>query len=217
MAEDSQITYEKLYDLLRQEQTEASLQKLPNSFFTDLLQYLRTKQRRLEKAKETDNVFGSSQYDEIRLQLKNISKLITDLYERREKKIVQLALNKSRTKSRNIDTSNLLVEENSLLLSLTNLLDEYREQIPHQLLALRMPFEDKPEALNVKQYKEVEQKEDEYPTVEPSKEYVVLDDIPEFLGPDMKMYGPYGKDEKVEIPDQVASVLKAQQKIKANH
>jgi hypothetical protein len=43
--------------------------------------------------------------------------------------------------------------------------------------------------------------------------YVVLSDIPEFIGPDMETYGPFAKDDLTKLSDDVAKLLLEQQKI----
>jgi DNA replication initiation complex subunit (GINS family) len=92
------INYEGLFDCLRQERTNIQLQQLPESFYSDVIDYLRQKEEQP----------GSGD------QLKNAQKIIENIYERREKKILSLAISKSRTQSQLLDTSALLPEEKIL-------------------------------------------------------------------------------------------------------
>ena len=108
------ITYETLFDILRAEKEKNELQKLDPSFFQHVVDYLKEKLSILEGREGQSELFSAEERRKTRIQLENIQKILKELYERREKKIVNLALDKSKTKSSLIDTSALLKEEYSL-------------------------------------------------------------------------------------------------------
>ena len=89
------ITYETLFEILRREKDKEELQKLSDSFFSDVIAYLEDKNKALKDV-TLQSFADKKKFDE---ELENIKKILKDLYERREKKIVNLALNISRTKS----------------------------------------------------------------------------------------------------------------------
>ena len=124
------ITYETLFEILRREKDKEELQKLSDSFFNDVIIYLEDKKKALSDV--TLQSFGDKK--KLEEEFGNIKKILKDLYERREKKIVNLALNISRTKSNLIDTSGLLKEEKELFDSLMKALDNGRECIVNKLL-----------------------------------------------------------------------------------
>src|SRR3989338_5020623 len=125
MSQEVVITYETLFELLQREKERMDLQKLDPSFFNDVIGYIKDKKKILE-AKDS-SVFAIDEKRKTERQLENIYKILKELYERREKKIISLALDRSRTKSNLIDTSSLLKEEKVIFDALSNLFDSYRE------------------------------------------------------------------------------------------
>ncbi|MFT4311767.1 MAG: hypothetical protein ACMXYF_00895 [Candidatus Woesearchaeota archaeon] len=201
------ITYEKLFDYVRTEATDASLQKLPESFFADIIFYLQSKKVALDKAKQTDSLFGSSQYDDVVLQLKNAKKLIEELYDRREKKIIHLALSKSRTRSNVIDTSNLLDQERSFFQQLVDICTQQRATIIENIFELRHPSGQTIDELEKEQTSEQSKGKESGNSPNESTMYVCLEDIPELVGPDMETYGPFSQNQQIELPKDLASIL----------
>src|SRR3989338_6952450 len=114
------ITYETLFELLKRERERTDLQKLEPTFFSDTISYIKDKKKIIE-AKE-ESVFAPEEKKKTERQLDNIYKILKELYERREKKIMSLALDKSRTNSNLIDTTALLKEEKVFFEALTGLL-----------------------------------------------------------------------------------------------
>jgi DNA replication initiation complex subunit (GINS family) len=101
---DVKITYETLFDLLRRERGRDEIQELDPGFYDDVLTYLTDKKAILDGISDPE----SSEAEKTRIQLQNIKKIVKELYERREKKILLLAINKIRTGSNVIDTSFLM-------------------------------------------------------------------------------------------------------------
>lgn len=133
------ITYETLYEILRAEKTKDELQELDPNFYANVLSYLKDKTKILQDAAMNDNIFATDETETTRLQISNIKKIIKEIYDRREKKILDIAINKSRTNSDIIDTSNLLAQEQKFFKTITGLLDLFRHGILHQLLMLKEP------------------------------------------------------------------------------
>ena len=104
-APSEQLTFERLFDLLRIEKGQQSLQRLPENYFVDLITYLSAKAEQARHAPKSD--LGS--LDIAVQQLRNARKMINEIYDRREKKIISLALTKSRTESHIVDSSHLLL------------------------------------------------------------------------------------------------------------
>ena len=109
--DDVSITYEKLYGLLRKEKDSHEIQELDKTFFSDVVGYLKEKTSFMDEAAGKTDLFSAAERENTAIQLKNIRRLVKELYDRRESKIIALAMNKSRTGSDIIDTSALLVEE----------------------------------------------------------------------------------------------------------
>jgi len=147
MAEDTTVTaqkevaltYEKLYELLRREKNREELQQLDPLFFSQLVSYLAEKDRSYGEAGTKNDMFSISERDRLHSELQNIRRLVKDLYERREKKVLEMALNRSRTNANIVDTSNLLSAERALFDQLVSTLDLFRHGIYGNVISLREP------------------------------------------------------------------------------
>jgi DNA replication initiation complex subunit (GINS family) len=168
MTEDSMaITYETLYEILRSEKNKEELCELDEVFYANVLGYLKEKTRILDEASSKSDIFALGEKDNTQIHLENIRKIIREIYERREKKIINMALNKSRTNSDIIDTSNLLNPEKKFFATLTGLFDKFRMGILAQIISLQepdldiecsieLPDEPEPEFAPKEEVKEVE-------------------------------------------------------------
>ena len=133
------ITYETLFDLLRREKSRDELQKLDPEFYKDVLMYLQEKQAILQDTSTQAELFASSEKEKIRIQFQNIKKILREFYERREKKILHLALTQSRTNSNLTDMGALMEMEKSFFHELTSLINLYKENTLNSLLTLTLP------------------------------------------------------------------------------
>jgi DNA replication initiation complex subunit (GINS family) len=204
MTGESHFTYEKLFNLLRSEKSDLKLQKLPDSYYIDIVSYLVLKQKNLEAAK-SDDLFSQEQVN-AEHQLRNAQKIVQEIYDRREKKIMTLALNKSRTSSNIIDTSNLLREEQLLLRDMIDIMMQNRKSVIQTVLNGKSP-ELLPPAEDDDADIEMTPKAADAPEMDDGIDYVVKEDVPEFMGPDMNQYGPYEADSLIRVPEKIAQVL----------
>ncbi|HSU73252.1 MAG TPA: hypothetical protein VLJ21_05385 [Candidatus Binatia bacterium] len=133
------LTYEKLYELLRREKNREELQALDVQFYTQLVVYLGEKDRTYSDTGTKNDLFSISERDRLHSELQNIRRLVKDLYERREKKVLDMALNRSRTNANIVDTTNLLPAERALFDQLVSTLDLFRHGIYGNVIALREP------------------------------------------------------------------------------
>src|SRR3989344_3546010 len=115
MAEQSiTITLETLFDLLRREKSREELQPLDARFYQDLVRYINEKRVLMTTQQKSLDLFSELEREKATIQFNNIKKLIRELYEKRERKIISMALNKSKTNTDLIDTSSMLDEERIL-------------------------------------------------------------------------------------------------------
>ena len=126
------LTYETLFDMVVREKGRDELQGLNANFFSELVRYLIEKRSMLV-------VLGPEEKEKTARQLQNINRLIKELYERREKKIVNLALARSRAGVDIIDTSALLAEEKALFEGLVSQLDTFRNGVLNNLFVAKVP------------------------------------------------------------------------------
>lgn len=189
------ITYENLYEILRREKYRTELQKIDETFYHDVVKYLQEKTAILDSQAKKDSIFASTELEKTQTQLKNVLKILKELYEKRENKIIQFALFCSRSKNAQ-DTSTMLPEEFALYANIKETLDNSREGILTNLLQNKMPSIEQEYPKDLKG----EEKTD-------SLFIQLLKDIPEFVGPDLSVYGPFKAGDKQHIPKIIAQML----------
>jgi DNA replication factor GINS len=162
------ITFELIRRIQREEQRVPKLTKLPENFYQNVSSYLQQK-RKLEEKEERKTA----------LEVKNIERLIEDVFNRRERKILNQALISART---NIPPENLIEEEKVFFNVLVNCIKERRTNILNTVLQAL----EKEELASLIIFKE---------------------DVPEFVGSDLKSYGPFKKGDIAKLPEENMRVL----------
>ncbi len=130
MGEEVTITYETLYELYRREKDRAELQELPTSFFADVAGYLSEKEAAVHPAR--GSIFDN-ETQRARIQVENIKKILMALYDRRETKIINMAMVKARTQGI-INLQPLLDQEKDLYNSVVGILNMYRGGVLQSLM-----------------------------------------------------------------------------------
>jgi len=218
------ITLETLYDMLRNEKKKEDLQKLDQAFFFDVVGYLREKQALLEMKKDGENIFAAGEKEKLEYELRSIRRILKELYEKREKKILEIAMNKSRTGSDIIDTTSMLREEKEFYNQILQSLDHFRRGVLLNLFRGELPsvngvvqrvglsFEQRKEQIKAELQQQSEQ-EEEPDEQKPLVQKQVMTKIcfthatPSFVWKDMKVYGPFDVGEETEIFPEVADLL----------
>ena len=134
------ITLERLYDINRNEKKSADLQVLDQNYLSDVQLYMQQKLAELQERKGSDNMFAMSGMDKMERELRSIQRTIREIYERREK-IIDMALNRSRTQSDIIDTSGMLQKETEFYQSVLGSLDQYRNEILRPIFTSESTFD----------------------------------------------------------------------------
>ncbi|MBS3172283.1 DNA replication complex GINS family protein [Candidatus Woesearchaeota archaeon] len=205
MSENIVITYETLYDILRREKARPELQDLPNNFLEDLISYIKKKKEILESQESKKSIFTSIEVQKTRKQIENIEKIIKELYERRESKIIQLAIISSRTNIGTEEKRVMLPEEQELYEEIAGKLNFFRENILYELTLGNLP------KVELKHYKPKDLKITEKPN-KSTKSLKLLCDIPRFIGTDLETYGPFKDQETIEISPDIAELLVKQKR-----
>lgn len=128
-----------MYDILRNEKKREDLQKLEETFFIDVVSYLQEKNILLQTKKNDSDIFATGERDKLDYELRSIKRILKEIYEKRERKIIDIALNKSKTGSDIIDTSAMLREEKLFYEEILRSLDTYRSGIIHRLFRAEIP------------------------------------------------------------------------------
>ena len=207
---DIVITFETLFELLRNEKNKAELQELPSTFFFDVVNYLAEKQKIIEQDDGKNDVFASAERDKNLVQVENTKRILKELYERRETKIINMALSKSRTASSLTDLSHLLREEKELFNLLTGNLDKFRNGVLINIVSGKNPLlvseivgEKTCESELSGETTEKKEPEQEKET----KLLRFLKPVPKFVGKELETYGPFDIEDVASLPIEIANVL----------
>ncbi|MEM7821262.1 MAG: hypothetical protein QXX38_00365 [Candidatus Aenigmatarchaeota archaeon] len=161
------ITFEFIRKVQIEEQSSSKLTKLPEDFYKRVSSYIQQKKKITETMEDR----------KIALEIKSVERLVEDIFNRRERKILNSALIAART---NIPPENLTEEERKFFESLVNLIKERRNKCLTSILSLEE------ETIGLVVFKE---------------------DFPEFIGIDEKTYGPFKKGDIVKLPEENVKVL----------
>lgn len=182
------ITYENLYEILRREKYEKELQKIDESFFKSIISYIKEKEELLKKTTPF-----ASEIEKTRKQIENTRKIIKEIYEKRENKIIQLALFCSRLNEK--QSPSLLKEERPFYESLVDIFNQSRKNILFNVLSSNLPVieYEKPKELKIVQ--------------ETTRLIRFLHAIPKFVGTDLNIYGPFEAEDIASLPKEIADLL----------
>jgi len=134
------ITYEKLFELLRLEKQREDLQRMDPDFYAHTLAYINQKKEVFDQSVDSSNIFVASDRERNRLLLENIKRILKELYDRREKKVIDIAINESRTGAKLINTQTMLITEKELYDSLVTQLTLKRKDVLWRLLNGMIPI-----------------------------------------------------------------------------
>lgn len=177
MAEIS-ISYETLFDILRNEKNKAELQQLPMNFYKLVSEYV-----------------SSVQGDK-----KNLIKIIAEIYERRERKIINCALVAAQTNTR----PSLLPEEGQLFEQLTETIIRFRKENISKLLNPASA-----ESVNTPETSKTSESEETEESADKGENILVrfIRPVPQFVGKSLEVYGPFESEDMANLPAEIARVL----------
>lgn len=219
------ITYETLFELYRREKIRDELQKLDPGFFERALVYL--KELKKTTVEVTDDAIERN-----RSLALNIKKLLRDIYSRRERKIINMALIKVVTPQSIIDTATLLEHEKLLFESLCDVLKLKRLQVLSQMennehlllglgsgagsighgvnglgsmppLSIPAPVSPPPSTFSPPPLAVHPSENEELAKIR----LQFREDQPKFIGPNLEIYGPYMSGDTAELPKIIADII----------
>jgi len=189
------FTYEDLYELLRAEKYSTDLQSLNSEQLGKIKQYLDAKRTILLKDKGSD--FDRAKRDKLRTELENARRAMKDLYEKREKKIINRAMFTARMAFKMRDTTNMLPSEQELYDRLVDVLKFGWASFFKELNRAGVNSTEEPKLLK-----------------EPSKRLLKFNEaIPELMDSELKKYGPFEANQVASLPDELAELLIQQKKV----
>ena len=176
------ITYSDLYEYLRKERYSEQLQPLPKKFISSVAEYIIEKKKMTE---QNEDIF-SDEIMKTKKQLENATSIFKELMLLRKKKLLGLVFVASETGISKRDFENMLDFEKEMF-------DNFMTSMEHAEKTLGSEFSNGNENEN--------EKHDEMKLV------LFLDNIEEFVGPEGRTFGPFKKDDIVNLPKQIADIL----------
>ncbi len=193
---DLAISYDLLFDILRYEKSREDLQALDKDFYKKVVEYL----------KQKDSIILSvntptAERELTRIQVNNIKKILQEIYDRRERKIINLALYRIKTGSDMMNVSVLLEEEKIMFDNLVLLFSKYKTSILDNILNHRTPF-----AENIDLNRSESPKKR---IIDPDQIVSIrfIRPVPKFLGPELETYGPFEEQDIASMPYKIANIL----------
>ncbi len=147
--EDSAITFETFRKFQRKEKKNEKLQELPEDFFQTCVKWINRKQDEFENERDSTLLH----------ELENVKNIVSDIFERRRKKILILALHSVRSKR---VSENLLPEEKEFFEKTVENLRDLEENLLEKVLKGKKPGSGEAE----KEEEETDMKEEEETTEE---------------------------------------------------
>jgi DNA replication initiation complex subunit (GINS family) len=186
------ITYETIRSAHRAEKDE-ELQKLPEGFFESVRNWFKHK----ESMKDTTSL----------LEVENAKKLLEDIINRRQKKVVLAAL---RTVRGDLPPSNLNDEERKFFDKIVNILKGFRNNMKEKFRSFDDIVEEKIE--DAKKSVEVlkpQEKVEPQKLIKPDGKLMVkiLSNLPRFVGSNLESYGPLKAGDVITLPEKIGNIL----------
>ncbi len=163
---DETITFELIRRVQREEQRSPKLSRIPENFYAAVLAYIQQKKQAVKE--ERKGV----------LEVKSVERLVEDIFDRRERKVVNAAVNAART---NIQPENMVDEEKDFFDLVAGSIRQRREANLRKMFAAEKGEE--------------------------AELIVFKDEVPEFVGSDMRNYGPFKKGDIAKLPDENTKIL----------
>ncbi|RLG13448.1 MAG: hypothetical protein DRN71_04770 [Candidatus Nanohalarchaeota archaeon] len=168
------ITFKYLRDIQKKERSSSGLCKLDDNFYGAVQEYVLRKKRIKDRGKDLS--FREKK------EIENIGPVVKSIYDTRETKIVNGAVKAART---GMKMENILLSEKRLFEDVRKKLVDGREVLESVLC---------PGNGGVAEVKGDEDVPDGFSKIR------IVEDIPEFVGEDLKMYGPWKAEEIVLCP-----------------
>jgi len=196
---DISITYDLLFDVLKIEKSREELQKLDEKFYKNVVEYINIKELIISNSNTSIR-----ERELTRIQLGNVKKLLMELYDRREKKILNLAIYKIKTSAGMINTDALLEEEKYFFDAIYSQLSMYRSAIITNVVEGKSPVPIINSSSTSDSSGEKSRLNNKADDVEDESEGVIsvrfIRPVPKFLGPELETYGPFEEDDIASLP-----------------
>jgi len=187
-----------VFSILKREKESKKIQKLPETFYSDIAKFISRRKELIEKiGEETEEV------KRLKYELENVLTSVEELYDKREKKIILGALLSAKEKIEMLDKELLTMEERILFDILYRILKGFREKVIEKVIS-----GEEPDLSGISKEIEMIVKSLKVFTERNVKVLRIIVDTSEFVGVDLKTYGPFKMEDIVIVGKDVAKMLK---------
>lgn len=205
------ITFEGIRRIYEEEKRKhGELSKLPENLFSEVKQYIVNRQQAIREGENRD-------------ELDTAKRRLESVFEMRERKIINSALDFVRTEA---EPLNLLEEEDALFRKIVSDIEKFRDEMSNLLRFVNKeekkltPDKDASQEKSEESQIKAQKTENEIMVSDETKKenkssdnvkIVMVDvtaDVHEFMGTDMKTYGPFKRGEIATVPEENALVIK---------
>ncbi|MEW6294863.1 MAG: hypothetical protein AB1467_01035 [Candidatus Diapherotrites archaeon] len=176
-----ELNYDEIRRIYRLEKNTSKLSELEEEFLGELSEFIKEEKNSYMNSLKEMNF--SKDRDFI-----NLKKMIEEIFSLREKKILNLALIASRTDEPSEER--MFLQEKKLYRELLKILKKNKEGLNEIFLGN-----------GTKKIEEEKEKQQNMVSLK------ILNEVPSFVGTDMKEYGPYKKGQTVELPQKIAKLF----------
>ncbi len=214
---EEEISYEQLFDLLRREKTREDLQEISKDFYVGLVSFLDNKQESIKIKESQHSLVENLPLEKEKLECRNMRKILNEVIDRRQKKIILLALSRARIPSTIVNYEVFASEEKDLFENTVTLFRCFKEDLwksdskPNKVVCDSQEDNSISESIITEKPKEVVipvETPVEVPSPNLGKVKIkFLSSMPNFYDPKKEILGPYEKGQISELPELIASVL----------
>jgi len=192
------ITFEGIRKIYEEEKKNTNIpSSLPNSFFEEIRAYISNRRSAVLEGESSD-------------ELETAKRRLESIFELRERKIVNAALDFVRS---DIEPQNLIEIEEKLFREIVDNISNFRDEMAYKLAPAKTKEADPSDNVAEESFHEKPSEVPENPNDEAPKEEQkdvlvdFIDDMHEFMGTDLKPYGPYKKGDIATVPFENAKVI----------
>ncbi|MBU2099677.1 hypothetical protein KKG83_00855 [Candidatus Micrarchaeota archaeon] len=173
-----ELDYDEIRRIYHMEKNTSKLVEVQEDFFDSLTEFL------LKEKEDYLNSMNDLDFAKARA-FSNLKKMVEEILSLREKKILNKALVSAKTSEPNNEL--MALEEKKMFEQILKILESHKS-LTESVFVGKQAKESKEKSLNKVLVR-------------------ILSEIPSFIGTDMKEYGPFKKNDKVELPPKIAKLF----------
>ncbi len=124
-----ELNYEQVFDILRREKSREDLQEIDKGFYAEIFATIKAKEVWIRSKQIQHSLASDPEFDRKGIELKNFHKILSELIDRRLKKILLLALSRTRIASTIINNDSFSREEELFFENCVKLLRSFRTSL----------------------------------------------------------------------------------------